>query len=194
VVIGPRGRALVGLTAVALAPVALRHPAINRRERRALGYVVRYRPSLLREPLSILTEIGGVLPVTGAVSVMAIHARRQGMPDSDIGRALAVGAGGVLARRVLAETVRRGRPPRNWWWSEPSGFSYPSRHATWIALGCGALTDLSQASGGRSSAARGSLVGVVGMTRVALAVHWPSDVGAGLVFSSAWRKLWATNS
>lgn len=189
-----RRRALVELAVVAVAPLALRHPAISRYEYRALGTVVRRRPDCLRALLSVLTEMGGVLPVTLAASTAASCAKRQGVPDSEIARTLAVGAGGILARRALAESVRRSRPPKQWWWSTPSGFSYPSRHAAWIVLGCGAVADLSRARGpGACPAAGRTLIATVGITRVVLAVHWPSDVVAGLVFSSAWRHVWSRN-
>lgn len=187
-----RLRAGAALAAVAVAPAVLRQQALHRRELGALRRVVEHRPARLRPQARLVTELGAVMPVSGAVAVATLQARRHGVDGSEVTRSLAVFASGIALRRLLAEMVRRERPPSQWWWSEPSGYSYPSRHVTWIALGTGTILDLG--TGGRSSTLAGALrttvVGMVFLTRVVLAVHWPTDVAAGLAYSAAWRRLW----
>jgi membrane-associated phospholipid phosphatase len=101
-----------------------------------------------------------------------------------------------LVRRVIAEAVRRQRPPESWWWATPNGYSYPSRHVVWAVLGYGAAADLLGAGGARREVIallRAPAVGVAA-TRVVLAVHWPSDVLAAAVFAASWRRLAAEDA
>jgi membrane-associated phospholipid phosphatase len=73
--------------------------------------------------------------------------------------------------------------------AEPNGTSWPSSHPAVLTtftrvaareLGLGAV----------SSAALTALDGAVAASRVYLGVHYPSDVGSGLLFGRAVARLW----
>lgn len=183
----------VVLAAVTAAPMVLRRPRVRDVEHEGLRLIVAHRPERIRPATRAVTELGGIPVVSTAVLAAALMAKRRGAATSEIVPALATAGGGVLARRVLAEAVRRTRPPADWWWSEPTGYSYPSRHVTWIVLGCGAIGDVRRAGGGVGdwNGLSRLLIAVVGITRVVLAVHWPTDVVAGVGFGTAWRRLWS---
>lgn len=186
------------LSAGLLAPVVLapwvRHSTVLQRwESGALGAVVARRRDSWRRPAELVTELGAPLPVIVTVGTAALWARHGGAQGQTLLQPVVTAATGIAARRVLAEVVRRGRPPSSWWWSQPSGYSYPSRHVTWAIFGFGAAADLVTVGGGP----RNRMVTIVSTvapmgvaaTRIALAVHWPTDVIGAWVFASGWRRL-----
>lgn len=156
-----------------------------------LANVVAHRPTVLSRPAVIITELASPPVVVASFAGAATWALRRGVPPWTVGQVTAVAAAGIGMRRALAEALRRPRPPASWWWASPTGYSYPSRHVAWAMLGYGALGDLLDA-GGQAAAARGVRVTpslLVAATRVLLAVHWPSDVVAAVIFAVAWRRL-----
>lgn len=167
---------------------------VRRRERALLAAAVARRSPAWRRPAKLLTDLAAPPVVAAAVATAAVWAVRRGVPTASALRTLAAAGVGIGLRRGLAEAVRRERPPAAWWWDAPTGHSYPSRHVTWAVLGYGAVADLLTAAGspGGSSALRAIPPAAVAVSRVVLAVHWPSDVLAGGVFASAWRQLTVT--
>lgn len=176
---------------VGVAPGVLRHSAVRRRELALLGRVVARRPEACRGPVTRVTELAAPLPVAAAVGVAALWSYRHGSSDRNLVDPLVIAASGVLARRGVAEVVRRDRPPSAWWWDTPNGYSYPSRHVGWAAFGAMAAADLLSAAHGQAAGRKSAraVVAAIGATRIVLAVHWPSDVVAAWCFATGWRRL-----
>jgi undecaprenyl-diphosphatase len=89
-----------------------------------------------------------------------------------------------LVVAVLKELVERPRPPANDAVTDAGGFSFPSGHsATSAALfGVLALVAARHLEGGarRAAAALGvALIAAVGVSRILLGAHYPTDVLAG---------------
>lgn len=189
-----RGDRWVGpvlLVVVTAAPAVLAGGALHRLDSAVLVGVVEHRRLAWSRPVNRLTQVASPPAVLGGVIAAAVWSLHRGVPPRAAGRALTTAATGIAVRRVLAELVRRPRPPEAWWWATPSGFSYPSRHVAWAVFGYGAMADLLQTAGSPAIAgwARVAPPTVVAMTRVLLAVHWPSDVAAAVLFAAGWR--WA---
>jgi undecaprenyl-diphosphatase len=103
---------------------------------------------------------------------------------------------GSLLMTLLKGLFGRLRPDAAYADAAVTGLSFPSGHATMSAviyLTLGALLASTCAQRGQ----RGYIVGVaamvallVGVSRVALGVHWATDVVAGWAFGSGWALLW----
>lgn len=186
---GPLSRA-AGAAAVigmALVPLAPGRSAVERADQRTLAALVAHRPDAVRPVATGVTTLSEPVVVVPVLAAAMARAARRGTPWLRVLATVGWAAAGIGLRRVLAQVVGRGRPPRSWWWHRPSGFSYPSRHVTWAVLGFGAAADLVDGVPFRR-AASALTCGAAG-TRLLLAVHWPSDVAAALVFSAGWRAL-----
>ncbi|TDU03150.1 undecaprenyl-diphosphatase [Streptomyces sp. 846.5] len=90
-----------------------------------------------------------------------------------------------LLRISLATAIARPRPPRADWLAYASGYAFPSGHTTTsalLAIGlAAALLTRSQRPLTRAAAVLGPALWAVavGVDRVYLGVHWPTDVLAG---------------
>jgi undecaprenyl-diphosphatase len=97
-------------------------------------------------------------------------------------------AGGVLGV-LLKDVVGRTRPHLPDPVSHAPGASFPSGHALTATLGCGILLLALLPLLGRFAlmwaAVAAAVVGVTAYTRVALGVHWLSDVIGGIVLGVA---------
>lgn len=125
-----------------------------------------------------------------AAAVIALVARR---PRAALLVLVALETGGVLtaAAKHLADRPR----PATALVPAPSS-SFPSGHAVGVMLGVAVLLTVTLpllAGAARTAAllAGGALVVAVGVARVALNVHHPSDVLAGWALGYLWFAVWA---
>jgi membrane-associated phospholipid phosphatase len=110
-------------------------------------------------------------------------------------RAALLYLGLVVSGRILVEAqkalVARPRPGPEFRLGQATGFSFPSAHAAnstiaWLGL---ALLAAGPRHRPAALAAAALAAGLIGLTRLALAVHWPSDVVGGWAFGAAWTWL-----
>jgi undecaprenyl-diphosphatase len=101
----------------------------------------------------------------------------------------------ILSGRLLVELqkdlIGRARPDPAGRLDAVSSFSFPSAHAAnsmiaWLGL---ALILAPPKHRTAAVAAAVALALLVGLTRLVLAVHWPSDVIGGWAFGAAWTLL-----
>ncbi|MGI8702373.1 MAG: phosphatase PAP2 family protein [Nocardioidaceae bacterium] len=100
---------------------------------------------------------------------------------------------GLVVRLAVAELIRRQRPPRVDWATDASGFAFPSGHASTatIAAVLVAWVMVTAVPNRRRTLAlvwvvAGSWAVAIGLTRIYLGVHWPTDVLGGWAFGTAW--------
>jgi membrane-associated phospholipid phosphatase len=100
----------------------------------------------------------------------------------------------VASGRIIVELAKLGfarpRPPSADRLADVTSLSFPSSHAAGTVLTCGALCLVLNA-GRRGWFACGLFALAIGISRVMLGVHWPSDVVAGWGFGLAWVMLCA---
>lgn len=133
------------------------------------------------------TRLGGRRVAGTVILAATIMSRCRGRVGTlDVVAHVASTIGG---RAALARVIQRPRPPRDRWQETPSGFSFPSRHTTWAALAACELVEALPPQAHRW-ARIGAVMGVatVGVSRVWLGVHWPSDVAGAVLWTLACRK------
>jgi undecaprenyl-diphosphatase len=138
-----------------------------------------------------LTSLGGPA-VLALVTALAIgHLCMDGRRAGAVSVALAV-AGGAAATALLKLGFARPRPEVVPHLVDEVSFSFPSGHATMatvVYLTLGVLMAREQARPRMKLYVVGAALavsGVVGVTRIYLGVHWPTDVVAGWCFGAAW--------
>ncbi|MFT4036439.1 MAG: phosphatase PAP2 family protein [Patulibacter sp.] len=159
-----------------------------------VGWVAAHRPGWLVDGARVVTELGR-FPVALAVTLVA-------------GVALAWAGAWQLAWRPLAalmlaanvgpaikDAIGRARPPQEFWEVWAPGSGYPSGHsgqaaAAWLALAF-ALSARWPRQRGRLLAAGTAVMLLVGLSRVVLGVHSPTDVLAGWALGTAFALLLA---
>jgi PAP2 superfamily len=154
---------------------------------------------------SISYLIVAAAAVAAAMGAALRTAGRRGVLAGIVLTVAAAGALGVgqFVRFLLVNAIARARPPVSDWATSAGGHSFPSGHATTSALAagitsvlvlrrCGTRTaDRSRATT-LSAAVRVAVVTVVlvwavvvGLTRIYLGVHWPTDVLGGWLLAGA---------
>jgi undecaprenyl-diphosphatase len=102
---------------------------------------------------------------------------------------------GELLRSLTCALVGRPRPPRADWLVEASGKSFPSGHSAMAVLGGGLLLALLwptlHATWLRVVSVVAAVIGAaaIGLSRLYLGVHWPSDVLGGWLFGALWLTV-----
>lgn len=152
-------------------------------------------PGWLRRAMLDITVLGDVTILTMAVvGGMALLLARRMWRHA----ALLAGASisGAIVVTIVKTLFARARPPLAERLIEVHGMSFPSGHAadsaivyfSLAAVGAAALRTRTERNTAVLLAVL--LVGAIGVSRIYLAVHWPSDVLAGWSFGTLWALGW----
>jgi len=202
----PRLLWAAGIAALAVAMVLLTGVIIGRRPfafDRAILLALRVPgdtgtpigPDWLRRAMVDLTALGGptvlVLVVALTFGLLATH--RLWLTAW---LTLAATATGATIVELVKLHVDRARPEIVPHLVEAAGYSFPSGHSTSSAIVyltiAGLVTQITRGASARTYvlACAILLVTVIGISRVYLGVHWPSDVLAGWSFGTLWALAW----
>jgi undecaprenyl-diphosphatase len=91
---------------------------------------------------------------------------------------------GQLFRRVLVDTIGRARPPQHDWAAFAGGQAFPSGHTTSATIVAVLLCAAFPRWDVRTLVLLWAIT--VGLTRVYLGVHWPTDVLGGWLLGFVW--------
>jgi undecaprenyl-diphosphatase len=148
----------------------------------------------LRRIMLLATTVGAfptLAALTLVASALLIIARR----GATAMRLVLCAGSGVAAANLVKDVFVRTRPDVVPHWVEVSSLSFPSGHSAdasivYLLLAVLAVDCVPRRSAGRGLAAAAfALVLLVGLSRVYLGVHWPTDVLAGWAFGAAWAFI-----
>ena len=157
-------------------------------ERGWLGDVEQGRSSAVTETAKVLSTIGSttvLIPVTLVVALVLVL--RRLVPVA--GFLVAAAVGGIELPVAVKAIVGRPRPPLAHRLVSAGSTSFPSGHAAQNAAILPALALAAIALGANRRISLGLAVAgalLVGLSRVFLGVHYPSDVLAGWLLGAAW--------
>lgn len=160
------------------------------------AWVHRHATARGRRIFGAITQLGSSTFTLMMAAAIAPALRRH--------RALLVGwiaafAGGLALERVAKVVVQRVRPPTAAAYMHVDSFSFPSGHATaamvaYVMLAY-ALARLMEADLGRRVqlyVGAAVIIIAVGLSRIYVGVHYPSDVMAGFAVGLAWVAICLT--
>jgi membrane-associated phospholipid phosphatase len=137
-----------------------------------------------------ITELGSIWASAGAAAVLAVTGH-PGPAADGLGAAGAMWVVGQAGKKVFRrlrpfDRLEGGRHLID----PPHGTSWPSSHpAVLLAFVVVAGRGLGVSSSARALLA--GLVGVVGLSRIRVGVHYPADVVGGLLLASALAEAWS---
>jgi undecaprenyl-diphosphatase len=144
--------------------------------------------------LRAISFFGGSPFLAVATVAVAFYLVRIGAPRRLIAFLAAV-VGAEIWVQVLKQVFRRARPDLFDPLTRAIGFSFPSGHSTLSAVFYGAVAGLAAAScRSKRCSARALFLGffataLIGLSRIALGVHWPTDVLGGWSLGFGWLAL-----
>lgn len=154
-----------------------------------LHEVLRDRPGVV-DVLQVITALGKpqVLAVASLVAAVVLAVARRPRAAAFV---VAATIGAWLVDNGLKDLIGRDRPVLDAPVASASGASFPSGHAMTSAAAYGALVVLAPRRTRLVLAVVAVVVVAIGITRVALGVHWPTDVLGGWLFGIAWLAVCA---
>jgi undecaprenyl-diphosphatase len=163
-------------------------------DHRIINLVAALRTPTLDQVMYTITFLGNGQMIAVLTLVAVIVALVAGRPREAVLIVLAVVAG-TLFFEVVKLVVHRPRPPLEDARIVQGDFSFPSGHSTLSATFYGTVAYLLTPAIRRDSlkvlvwVAAGLLIVAIGVSRVYLGVHYPSDVLAGWVAGGLWVAL-----
>jgi undecaprenyl-diphosphatase len=161
-------------------------------DRPVVEWISAHRPEPLTPLAVAATDLGSKVLLTLAVAAAAVFAaRRSGSWRPLLLAACALG-GCVLLVAGIKAVIGRDRPDRLHQALSESGFAFPSGHSASALVGWALVAWLvcalttSRTVQATAWVAAGMLTVTVGLSRVYLGVHYPSDVIGGWVLGGVW--------
>lgn len=148
------------------------------------------RPMLTQWMLG-LSWIGSPYALVPAVTLAAVWLWWRGLKDDAV-LVAAAAVGGVALNEVMKMHFKRLRPDLPWALVQEHSFSFPSGHSVLAMVLYGVIVYKTQDKLRSKWAKAALMVGAalmvagIGVSRVYLGVHYPSDVAAGYFVGAVW--------
>ena len=175
---------VAGALAVTMLAIAVTSGVSDPFDAAVIGAVRGTEVHALLSPLGVITELGSTWAVSAVAVVVLVVGVGRGRWVEGLAGAFLIGLA-ALANSVLKTSIARARPDL----LEPivveRGFSFPSGHAALSTVAYGILALLVIRSGLPQAARWAIVIGLtvlvllIGLSRVWLGVHYPTDVLAG---------------
>ncbi|GAA1360640.1 phosphatase PAP2 family protein [Catellatospora chokoriensis] len=162
---------------------------------RGVQWAVDHRTTAMTTAAISVTDVGSApcLITVTAIATIAVSARRRSATPAALG--LVVLGGIQLLVNLIKIMAGRPRPDTALWLVDVTGPSFPSGHAgsstatlgllAWLA--CTITSDRRIRSAAWTTAA--AMAVAIGLTRVYLGVHYPSDVLGGWLIGGLWLTV-----
>jgi membrane-associated phospholipid phosphatase len=178
-----------------LAEQVSRHQGLIHSDPRLLADVIGVRNGFLTVLAKVVTNLGTAVAYLLLTAVGGWYWHRKRTVALPLA-ALAWMAVGLLLRVEISRAIARPRPSPGLRLVAAGGFAFPSGHTATATVGFGLMALLLWRV---SSSSRRKLfvalavfaVLAVGLSRVYLGVHWPTDVLGGWIFGIGWVTLGA---
>ena len=189
---------LVGLGATAIMMLTIAEVHEHIRGARSVGLDERIQDDLhgdatpvLTRVMFALTEIGSPQVLVPVIPLLAALLWWRGFRRAPIVWLAATGGAGALVL-LLKLHFRRVRPDLPWAFVHEPSYSFPSGHSVLAVVVYGSLIFLGMRHLARAwermavCAVAGTLILGIGISRIYLGVHYPSDVAAGYFVGTVW--------
>jgi undecaprenyl-diphosphatase len=161
-----------------------------------LSCIVPHRMDWLTVAMRAITRLGSEGFLWAVVIIAGSVLRHQTGSWRPLLILVAMAAGAVAIEMGVKLVISRPRPPVIWMVVSESGPCFPSGHATRSATvygGAACLTTRLRTFGQRTRmilwGMAFSLSFLVGISRVYLGVHWPTDVVGGWILAAGWAWI-----
>ncbi len=165
--------------------------SFEQRDQAIQNWVHGFTGPLLTEAMKGLSWIGSPFVLTPAVALAAGLMWWRGLKDDAV-LVAAAALGGVALDEVMKLHFKRSRPEVPWAFVHEHSFSFPSGHSVLAMVMYGVIVYKTQDKL-RSKWAKAALIVVaflmvmgIGVSRVYLGAHYPSDVAGGYFVGAIW--------
>lgn len=173
---------------------------IERWDHSTVAFFASHRDGSISDVMRVVTAIGSpvvVVLTVGAVCMFLVATGRWRPGHGWVLIPITLAGAGVSVS-IAKSVLDRARPPvaLQALGSDADGFGFPSGHATLTIAGYGLLAVLlcRRALRRRSRVIVWSVAAVaittVGVSRVYLGAHWPTDIAAGWLLGASWLLAW----
>lgn len=169
-------------------------PAVTLFDTRVSDAIIALRTPALTQLVRLVTNTGNTVSILVMTAVLVFFMVRRRHPFI-VGTLLAIAGGATIANRLKDRFGRMRPPAENALIALPGSFSFPSGHAMASLCVAVAVSYVAIRSGMRPALKVASIIVLalwalaVGLSRVYLGVHWPSDVIASWLLGAGWVAL-----
>ncbi len=161
---------------------------INEFDSAVLNYVASFRSPALTPFMRIITECGGAYVIGAATIILFFAIKNKRLSFAILGNIIGI----LVVNQLFKFAIQRPRPDEALRLIEQGGYSFPSGHSMGSMAFYGFLVYLdfryfkNNIVRWGSTIALGLLVALIGISRIYLGVHYPSDVLAGFLLTIAY--------